>query len=503
VDPDAWAGQPWEKVLANVYDPIFTFKLLAPEELGIENAIRLDGVANLYAPLDEGVEGLFFNSWEISPDFKTFTLHVNPDLESTRGNPATAEDWVWREQRGWATVGSAQQFLINVAGTPDISDIKAIDDMTVQMYAPNGSGVFFFKILTVIENMAIDVKGLRDDGCITDDDPWATKCLAHQDYGFGPYTITEFTPGSQIVMEANPNYPRPLAFKRVIYREVPESSQRLALLVAGEADLSDEQTLVEEKSLLEGSGEASYAGMNQGSKWAALWMARQFGAFATDDCVRAAGYAIPYEQVHQVAFEGFGAIAHEAIAPLYGTNTNSQDWPYSYDPEKAAQLWESGNCPASFTLSWDSAITEFQALGTIIKSEFAKFGVDVVLDPLPSSAFTSRENNYTMEAFLEEQSAFVPDAGYAVWLCWHKDSFANFEQFKDDEVSAWIDQVMLLRDGPERQKILYDVQKAIMDRGGKHNILWLGYHLAANKHLAGLTWYPDSMIRYRDLKWVP
>jgi peptide/nickel transport system substrate-binding protein len=501
-DPDVWSGLGWERVLANVYDPLFHYKLRTPEELGL-TVTGIDALSDLRSPMDEAVNGVFFNKWEISPDNKTFTLHVDPNLKSARGNPATADAFVWREQRGYAIPSSIQSFLVGVMGSRDVSDITKIDDMTIQIYAPNGSGAILFKVLTLIENMALDVKALKDDGCLTEEDPWGMKCLDHKSYGFGPYNITEFTPGNQILMEANPYYPRPLQFKNIVYREIPESGNRLAMLIAGQAHLSSEQTLVEVKSVTGGNGEATYAGMNVGSKWLAVLMTRSDPAWTNDDCVRGMGYAIPYAEIQEVAFEGTGTTAHEDVCPLYGENVNSEAWPYSLDTAKASELWKAGGCPAQFTLSWDSSISEMQDVGTMIKSQFAKFGVDAVLNPLPSGTYAQMENRFTLGAFLEEQSAFVPDVGYAVWLAYHKTSIGNFNRFMDDEVTAKIDQAMLLTDGPERKRLLFEVQQAVVDRGGRQVILWTPYTIVANKHLAGLTWYPDSLPRYRDLKWVP
>jgi ABC-type transport system substrate-binding protein len=114
-----------------------------------------------------------------------------------------------------------------------------------------------------------------------------------------------------------------------------------------------------------------------------------------------------------------------------------------------------------------------------------------------------RIGGYTsdIEAFFEEDSAFVADAGYCSWLSFHKDSFGNQSFWYNDEVSAKIDATMSMPAGPERTKLLWEIQETVIDSGGRPAILWPGWHIGANKHLKGFKWYYDNYPRWRDLYW--
>src|SRR3954452_224911 len=57
--------------------------------------------------------------------------------------------------------------------------------------------------------------------------------------GAGPYKFVSFTPGIELVMEANEGYWRKTpSVKRLVFRSIPDESTRLAALKGGEVDIA-------------------------------------------------------------------------------------------------------------------------------------------------------------------------------------------------------------------------------------------------------------------------
>ena len=57
--------------------------------------------------------------------------------------------------------------------------------------------------------------------------------------GAGPYKFVSFTPGVELVLEANEQYWRKVpSVKRLVFKSVPDESTRLAMLKRGEADIA-------------------------------------------------------------------------------------------------------------------------------------------------------------------------------------------------------------------------------------------------------------------------
>src|SRR5207244_3450304 len=56
--------------------------------------------------------------------------------------------------------------------------------------------------------------------------------------GAGPYKFVSFTPGIELVMEANEQYWRKVpSVKRIVFKVIPEATTRLAALKGGEVDI--------------------------------------------------------------------------------------------------------------------------------------------------------------------------------------------------------------------------------------------------------------------------
>jgi peptide/nickel transport system substrate-binding protein len=500
LDPDYFSGFSWVHSVANVYEGVLEYEMVSEEELGIPKGTDVVGVNNTMGQGDEGIVGAFFESWEVSEDGTVYTMHIREDYKSYRGHQADADDWIWRVKRAFATHDMGE-FQVGITGIRGPEDVKKIDDMTVEIHTPEGENPIFFKALTVQVVCAIDVDWLREEGWITEDDPWAHEAMKHHDFGFGPYHAVEFTPGEQVVYEANPYYRQPIHFKKVIVREVPEAGNRLAMLVEGEAHLTTELSLVQMEELRGGKGEARLVALPVDTEKFEILVNRQSGAFKEVKCYQALGYALPREEILRTAFYGFGRVADTAVSPMFGPNVNTEYKPYHYDLDKAKELWEAGNCPDTWTLSYSTPYVHHEDAAILIRTEFAKIGVDVVLDKVPEAVLFEKVNERAIEGHFEEGMAFVPDVGYSCWLNWHKDTFGNDQYWFDDEASAKMDQAMSMPAGPERTELLWGIQEEILDRGGRHRMLWPGWRVGANKHVKGVYWYYDTFVRWKDLYW--
>ena len=68
---------------------------------------------------------------------------------------------------------------------------------------------------------------------------WATTASRSIPIGLGPYKFVSHTPGVELVMEANEGYWRKMpSVKRLVFKSVPESTTRMAMLKRGEVDVA-------------------------------------------------------------------------------------------------------------------------------------------------------------------------------------------------------------------------------------------------------------------------
>ena len=132
VDPQlSYTVEGWE-MLWNVYTPLLTYK----------HAKGKDGT--------EVVPALAEAMPEISPDGKTYTLKLRPNMKYSDGTPIKASDFAYAIQRLFKADSGGSVFYDNIVGAteyadgkaPTISGIKTDDntgDIVIKLKEPNGT----------------------------------------------------------------------------------------------------------------------------------------------------------------------------------------------------------------------------------------------------------------------------------------------------------------------------------------------------------------------------
>jgi len=145
--------------------------------------------------------------WEVTPDGKTWTFHLDPNLKWSDGNPYTADDivttfryqadpkhawdfaWFWDDILNWNDV---------IAGKKPVEEIgvKAVDANTVQFMTSVSAPYFLSKALYVRPLSKI---AFEKYGEYYDNDP--KTCVSSS-----PWILEEWTKGKQLIFGPNKNY---------------------------------------------------------------------------------------------------------------------------------------------------------------------------------------------------------------------------------------------------------------------------------------------------------
>ena len=146
-------------------------------------------------------------SWEVTPDGKTWTFNLDPDLKWSDGNPVTADDivttfqyqadpkhawdfaWFWSDLVNWDKA---------VAGEVPTSEIgvKKVDDHTVQFITTAASPYFLSKVLYV---RPLSKVAFEKYGEYYDNDPKTSVSCS-------PWVLQEWSKGQRMVFVPNKNY---------------------------------------------------------------------------------------------------------------------------------------------------------------------------------------------------------------------------------------------------------------------------------------------------------
>src|SRR5881409_2140533 len=161
-------------------------------------------------------------SWTVSPDQRVYEFKLREGLKFHNGDPFTAEDvkfsflrYRWPQQQ-----------------RDKIRDIEIVDPYRVRfhLHAPWPDFLTYYGTLATGAAWIVPKKYIEQVG----DDAFKLRPI-----GLGPYKFVSHTPGVELVMEAFEGYWRKMpSVKRVVFKSVPESTTRMAMLKRGEVDIA-------------------------------------------------------------------------------------------------------------------------------------------------------------------------------------------------------------------------------------------------------------------------
>lgn len=181
-------------------------------------------------------------SWEVSPDYLTYTFKLREGVTFHSGDPFTAVDVVWSTLRMKnMPTGSVRGHLST------LSEVVAVDEHTVRMSFTEPNPMIFFDLSYV--RIYSKAQAERDG------EKFYEKFI-----GTGPYKFSEWKPGEYIRFEKNEKWWGEFAEgapSEIEHRPIPEEATRLAALMSGEVDIVpmvpiESMELVESSDMLHG-----------------------------------------------------------------------------------------------------------------------------------------------------------------------------------------------------------------------------------------------------------
>ena len=349
-------------------------------------------------------------SWTVSRDGLSYTFSLRRQARFHNGEPVTAQDVKFSFER---YRGTSSKLLKDKVAAVEVVDPQTVrfrlkqpwpDFMT--FYATPATGAAWIVPKKYVESVG-------DEG------------FKKAPVGAGPYRFVSFTPGVELVFEANEQYWRKApAVKRLVWKAVPDETTRLAMLKRGEADIVYSIRGVLAEEIRRTPGLVLKPTLSTFTEWIAFteqWTSRSPWQ---DRRVRlAANFAVDRGAINQAEYAGAGRVTGSIIP--HGLEFY---WPaplYSYDPAKARSLLAEAGYPNGFdagTISSDmvyTAIVEaaasyLQAVGIratvhgLERAAFLKENAEKKLRPLARMGSAAAGNAPTrIEAFVISEGAYA------------------------------------------------------------------------------------------------
>ena len=161
-------------------------------------------------------------SWTVSPDQRAYEFKLREGLKFHNGDPFTAEDvrFSFHRARGSKILHDKVREVTVVdpvpRALPPARAVARLHDLLRDAGERRG---------WVVPKKYVERVG--DDG------------FKKQPIGLGPYKFVSHTPGIELIMEANEGYWRKMpSVKRLVFKSVPDSTTRAAMLKRGEVDVA-------------------------------------------------------------------------------------------------------------------------------------------------------------------------------------------------------------------------------------------------------------------------
>ena len=179
-------------------------------------------------------------SWERSPDGLTYTFHLRSGLKWSNGDPLGASDFVNSWERTLSPITASQYayqlyYLVNgeAYGTGKLKDfsqvgVKAPDEHTLVVTLVHPTA--YFLELTSFQTLCpVHIPTVKKYG-----NDWTKpgKIVSN-----GPYVLKEWRLNDYILVEANPNYWRPVAVRRIKVLPTSNPTACFNLFYSRKADL--------------------------------------------------------------------------------------------------------------------------------------------------------------------------------------------------------------------------------------------------------------------------
>ncbi len=343
-----------------------------------------NAASQLYDPLvfqdNEGNIGPgLAERWEISDDGTEYTFYLRQGVTFHNGEPFTADDVIatWEYGKG---EGSAWPDRYSIAET-----VEKIDDYTVKVTTDGPKPLLlitmhdFWSIIPDEYMAEVGVEGFQE-----------------HPIGTGPFMFVEWIKGDRITYKANPDYWREGMPKveTLIFRPIPESSTRVAAIQTDEIDVVQRLSAEEAQGLL---GEA-------GVRVIKYPVARIFyiafnnltsgvGLPTEDPLVRQAmNHAVDVDAIIDALFSGFGKRASGYVAT--GEMAYGNVSPFSYDPDKAAELLAEAGYADGFEIDMAcpaGAYGSFEEVCEAVVGYLSEVGITVNLEIMESGHYWNLE----------------------------------------------------------------------------------------------------------------
>ena len=433
-------------------------------------------------------------SWETSEDGLTWTFHLRDGLKWSDGSDLTANDFVYSWKRvcdpmvaapyAETVLSMVEGYDKAIEGDLDALQVVATDNNTlvVTLSAPCSyfGSLAAFATLSPVQQATVEANG----------DAWATKAETY--ISNGPFYVSDWVPGSYIMMTKNPYYWNADAIKLdgIKWNLIEDSNAAYSAYQTGEVLMIKDVPTEEIPSLKENAD--FYVDPIIGTYYLSMNIDRE--PFNNADVRKALSLAIDRDYVANTLMQGTYSPAGNLMGPgwidtdgkQFKDNANSgkeyiDTTNYEADLEEAKQLLADAGYPngegfPTITYSTNDA-GYHKVVAEYLQQAWAELGIDLQVDIVEWASFTPMRRNGDYDVARNGWVGDYSDPSNMLDL-FYSTNGNNDGKFNNADYDAAMELSRTTLDAAERSTALHNAEDVLMEEAGcipvaYYNDFWL------------------------------
>jgi peptide/nickel transport system substrate-binding protein len=384
-------------------------------------------------------------SWAVSADQRVYEFKLREGLKFHNGDPFTADDVKFSFHRAKGSRSLHDK----------VKEVVVVDPTRVRfvLHQPWPDFITFYGTILSGAGWIVPkayVERVGDDG------------FRKAPVGLGPYKFISYTPGVELVMEANENYWRKMpSVKRLVFKTVPESTTRLAMLKRGEVDIAyllegpQAQEVKRDPNLkLAFSGGIAIFYLDFLDQWdpKSPWHDRRVRL--------AANYAIDRQALSEAETLGASKPTGNHVPETF--EFALPIGPYPYDPAKAKQLLAEAGYPQGFDAGELHQLPPYFSLGEAIVGYLQAVGIRLKMRITERATFMALIPSKKAKGLCVCSTAVYGNAASRLSEVIPSDGAWAYGGYAD--IDALFKRQAVETDRTKRESMLHDIQRLVHER---------------------------------------
>jgi peptide/nickel transport system substrate-binding protein len=382
-------------------------------------------------------------SFESNADATLWTVRIRDGVEFHNGKTMTAEDVIYSFRR--VLDPKLVNVYTGVLSRVDVKNMKMLDKLTIQIPCTSP-----YSILP----SAITAQGFLGIVPVGYD--------SKKPIGSGPYMVSSFTPGSQMILKRNPNYwlTDEAYLDEIVVTNFPDTTSETNAFLGGQIDVAANLTAAT-LATVQAAGQQVAFGKTAG--WVPIVMRTDRAPFNDVNVRTAMKLLVDRNQMVETIWSGHAEIAND----LFGRGDPDYDSAIPqrpYDPDQAKSLLKKAGAEGLTATFTASAMTGGATdLATVFAQQAQAVGVTININTVdPGSFFGPGFLSYP----LTEDYWGGPFVLATTLQATAPGATSNETHFHNAQYGTLIAEALKETDAAKRKELTHQIQQIDYDQGG-------------------------------------